>query len=78
MKGAHLSCCEQCQTDTLQIAQAMQSGQGIVIDLDFDEQMTESEIKSLCGQLQYCYSSNTHAAVPCHLYFTSLQASISF
>lgn len=55
----------------------MQSGQGIVIDLDFDDQMTESEIKSLCGQLQYCYSSNTHAVVPGHLYFTSLQASTS-
>ncbi len=55
----------------------MQSGQGIVIDLDFDQQMTETEIKSLCGQLQYCYSSNTHAVVPCHLYFTSLQASTS-
>ena len=57
--------------------QALQEGQGIVIDLDFEEQMTESEVKSLCGQLQYAYSSNTRAAVPCHLYFTSLQASIS-
>ncbi|KAA6419672.1 MAG: tRNA (guanine(9)-N1)-methyltransferase-like [Trebouxia sp. A1-2] len=60
------------------LQQAMQSGQGVVIDLDFEQQMTESEIKSLCGQLQYSYSSNTHAAVPCHLYFTSLQASTSF
>lgn len=53
--------------------QAMQDGQGIVIDLDFEKQMTETEIRSLCGQLQYCYSSNTRSAVPCHLYFTSLQ-----
>ena len=53
--------------------QAMQDGQGIVIDLDFEKQMTETEIKSLCGQLQYCYASNTRSAVPCHLYFTSLQ-----
>ena len=51
----------------------MQDGQGIVIDLDFEKQMTETEIKSLCGQLQYCYASNTRSAVPCHLYFTSLQ-----
>lgn len=57
--------------------QAMQDGQGIVIDLDFEKQMTETEIKSLCGQLQYCYSSNTRSAVPCHLYFTSLQVSWS-
>ena len=55
--------------------QAMQDGQGVVIDLDFDEHMTESELKSLCGQLQYSYSSNTRAAVPCHLYFTSMQVS---
>ena len=53
--------------------QAMQDGQGVVIDLDFEKQMTETEIKSLCGQLQYCYASNTRSAVPCHLYFTSLQ-----
>lgn len=58
------------------LQQAMQSGQGIVIDLDFEKQMTENEIKSLCSQLQYCYSSNTHAVVPCHLYFTSLQGRI--
>ena len=51
----------------------MQHGQGVVIDLDFEKQMTETEIRSLCGQLQYCYASNTRAAVPCHLYFTSLQ-----
>lgn len=57
--------------------QALQEGQGIVIDLDFEEQMTESEVRSLCGQLQYAYSSNTRAAVPCHLYFTSLQGSIA-
>ena len=54
--------------------QAMQDGQGIVIDLDFEKQMTEGEIKSLCSQLQYSYASNTRAAVPCHLHFTSLQA----
>ncbi|KAL3135605.1 hypothetical protein ABBQ38_006086 [Trebouxia sp. C0009 RCD-2024] len=59
------------------LQQAMQDGQGIVIDLDFEEQMTETEIKSLCGQLQYCYSSNTRSAVPCHLYFTSMQGGIA-
>lgn len=53
--------------------QAMEDGQGIVIDLDFEEHMTETEAKSLCGQLQYCHSSNTRSAVPCHLYFTSMQ-----
>ena len=58
-------------------SQAMQDGQGIVIDLDFEEQMKETEIKSLCGQLQYCYSSNIRAALPCHLYFTSMQVAHS-
>ena len=57
--------------------QAMQHGQGVVIDLDFEGQMTEAEIKSLCGQLQYLYASNTRAAVPCHLYLASLQVNLA-
>ena len=66
-----------CSHNTVFIGmQAMLDGQGIVIDLDFEKEMTESEIKSLCGQLQYSYSSNTRAAVPCHLHFTSLQARV--
>ena len=55
--------------------QAVKEGQTIIIDCDFEEQMTENEIKSLCGQLGYCYSSNVRAAKPCHLCFTSLKVS---
>ena len=56
-------------------SQAMAEGQSIIIDCDFEEQMTETEIKSLCGQLQYCYASNVRASKPCHLSFTSLKVS---
>lgn len=63
------------QSLTLLYSQAMAEGQSIIIDCDFEEQMTESEIKSLCGQLQYCYASNIRATKPCHLSFTSLKVS---
>ena len=57
--------------------QALQTGQRIIIDLDFEECMTEGEIKSLCQQLIYCYSSNLNAAAPCNLVLASFQGKIA-
>ena len=57
--------------------QALQTGQRIVIDLDFEDCMTESELKSLCQQLIYCYSSNLNAATPCNLVLSSLQGKVA-
>ena len=55
--------------------QALKSGQGIVLDLDFQDLMTEQETRSLVGQLQFAYAANCKAEVPAHLYFTSLNVS---
>lgn len=55
------------------LQQALREGQRIVIDLDFADKMTPTEIKSLCQQLLYCYSANTRAQNPAQLIFTSLQ-----
>lgn len=45
----------------------------MVVDLDFEDKMTDTEIRSLCQQLAYAYGENTRAAVPCHLALTSLK-----
>ena len=55
--------------------QALKSGQGIILDLDFQDLMTEQEMRSLVGQLQFAYAANCKAEVPAHLYFTSLTVS---
>ncbi|GBC06404.1 hypothetical protein RclHR1_06800008 [Rhizophagus clarus] len=43
----------------------------VVIDLSFDELMTDAEITSLTLQLSRCYSANRSATRPVNLYFTS-------
>ncbi|KAJ7462156.1 guanine-1-methyltransferase-domain-containing protein [Mycena latifolia] len=47
-------------------------GGRVVVDLGFDEKMTEKEIQSLCSQLAYTYSANRTAEHPFSLLFTSL------
>ena len=55
--------------------QALKSGQGIILDLDFQDLMTDQEMRSLVGQLQFAYAANCKAEVPAHLYFTSFNVS---
>ncbi|KAJ3907022.1 guanine-1-methyltransferase-domain-containing protein [Lentinula edodes] len=47
-------------------------GGKIVLDLSFDELMSEKEINSLCSQLAYTYSANRNASYPFTLLCTSL------
>ncbi|KAJ7355463.1 guanine-1-methyltransferase-domain-containing protein [Mycena albidolilacea] len=47
-------------------------GGRVVVDLGFDEKMTEKEVQSLCSQLGYTYSANRHAGHPFALVFSSL------
>lgn len=47
-------------------------GGRVVIDLGFDDKMTDKEITSLCSQLAYTYSANRNASYPFSLLFTSL------
>lgn len=55
----------------------MESGQRVAVDLDFQDKMVHSEIRSLCQQLSYCYSANTKAPRPFCLHFTSLNVSLT-
>ena len=57
--------------------QALQTGQRIIVDLDFESCMTEQEIRSLCQQLIYCYSSNLNASTPCNFILSSLQGKVA-
>lgn len=45
----------------------------MIVDLSFEEKMTDSELKSLCQQLAYCHSANTRSSKPMHLIFTGVQ-----
>ncbi|KIY73927.1 hypothetical protein CYLTODRAFT_341124 [Cylindrobasidium torrendii FP15055 ss-10] len=47
-------------------------GGTVVIDLGFDEKMSEREVQSLTTQLAYVYSSNRNSAYPFRLIFTSI------
>ena len=58
------------------LQRALDSGQRIIIDLDFADKMTGAELRSVCKQLAYSYSANTRAAQPGHLILTSYQASL--
>ncbi|KAJ7755929.1 guanine-1-methyltransferase-domain-containing protein [Mycena metata] len=47
-------------------------GGKVVVDLGFDDKMSEKEVFSLCSQLAYTYSANRHAEYPFSLIFTSI------
>ncbi|KAJ7129226.1 guanine-1-methyltransferase-domain-containing protein [Mycena epipterygia] len=47
-------------------------GGRVVVDLGFDDKMTEKEVYSLCSQLAYTYSANRNAGHQFSLLFTSL------
>ncbi|GJN91985.1 hypothetical protein Rhopal_005013-T1 [Rhodotorula paludigena] len=46
-------------------------GARVVIDMGFDELMTDKEVKSMSSQLAYCYSANRNASHPFPLLITS-------
>lgn len=49
----------------------------VVIDMDFDEFMTDKEVTAGLNQLGRIYSINRHAENPCQLYFTSLKGRLA-
>ncbi|KAI3923462.1 hypothetical protein MKW92_028777 [Papaver armeniacum] len=49
---------------------AKEIGQKIVIDLDFADLMTPTEINSLVQQIMYCYAVNGRCSSPAHLWLT--------
>ncbi|KAJ2486352.1 tRNA (guanine(9)-N(1))-methyltransferase [Coemansia sp. RSA 2050] len=50
----------------------VRTGHRFVIDMDFDEKMNEREVKSMCSQVQRCYSANRQAAHCVDLHVTKL------
>ena len=61
------------QEKKARLQQALQGGQRIILDLDFHDLMTETEVKSLCHQLLHTYAANGRATNPAHIILTSLQ-----
>ncbi|XVE87657.1 hypothetical protein DITRI_Ditri19aG0005500 [Diplodiscus trichospermus] len=55
------------------LTQAKETGQNIVIDLEFSHLMTHSEIHSLVQQIMYCYAVNGRCTFPAHLWLTGCQ-----
>lgn len=48
----------------------------VVIDMDFEDYMTESETSKAVQQLGRIYSVNRHSDNPCQLYFSSMKGKI--
>jgi tRNA (guanine9-N1)-methyltransferase len=48
----------------------------VVIDFDFEEQMTENEIKSITQQTNFAFGANGQAKTPVHLVLTSVKNGI--
>ena len=67
--------CEREKKEKLQ--RALESGQQIIIDMDFADKMTGAEVRSLCQQLSYSYSVNNRAAQPAHLILTGYEVTSS-
>ncbi|KAL4440738.1 hypothetical protein ABPG77_000447 [Micractinium sp. CCAP 211/92] len=55
---------------------ALETGQKVVIDLDFADLMREPEQKSICGQLGYSWHANCAAQHPLHLVLSSVQGTM--
>ncbi|XP_022724823.1 tRNA (guanine(9)-N1)-methyltransferase-like [Durio zibethinus] len=58
------------------LIQAKETGQNIVLDLEFSHLMTHSEIHSLVQQIMYCYAVNGRCSFPAHLWLTGCKAEI--
>ncbi len=57
--------------------QAVQSGPRLVIDLDFDGLMTDSDVRHLAQQLSFSYAANCRVEKPCHLHLLGFKGSIA-
>lgn len=51
----------------------VQKGPRIIIDCDFNDLMTEKEIKSVCQQFAYCTNVNKQANPPINLIFSGVK-----
>lgn len=54
------------------LRKSLECGQRILVDLDFVDLMTPSEVRSIVHQMLFCYGANAKAENPCHLMLTSV------
>jgi hypothetical protein len=54
----------------------VQQGPRIIIDCDFNDLMTEKEVKSVCQQFAYCTNVNKQAKRPVHLIMSGLKGPV--
>ena len=62
------------QAGTYRLAHAMQFGQPLIVDMDYEQYMRHQDSQNLVSQLLICYSRNREALDPFHLIFTSLHS----
>ncbi|KAK2652695.1 hypothetical protein Ddye_012551 [Dipteronia dyeriana] len=55
------------------LTDAKESGQNIIVDLEFCHLMSGSEIHSLVQQIMYCYAVNGRSATPAHVWLTGCE-----
>ncbi|KAJ2520746.1 tRNA (guanine(9)-N(1))-methyltransferase [Coemansia sp. RSA 1939] len=53
-------------------AEQKHSGCRVVIDMDFDDRMSQREVRSVCAQVGRCYAVNRQTAAPVDLHITRL------
>ena len=58
------------------MAKALESGQRIVIDLEFPHLMTEPELRSITHQVNFCYAANNRSTDPAHLILSGVHGTI--
>jgi tRNA (guanine9-N1)-methyltransferase len=58
------------------MTKALQTGQRIVIDLEFPHLMSASEQRSMAHQISYSYSANAHTSTPAHLILSGVEGTI--
>ncbi|CAN8267082.1 unnamed protein product [Cochlearia groenlandica] len=56
---------------------AKETGQNVVVDVEFAHLMSDSEISSLVQQIMYCYAVNGRSSSPCHLWLTGVKGKMS-
>eukprot|EP00198_Chlamydomonas_reinhardtii_P005956 XP_001695292.1 predicted protein [Chlamydomonas reinhardtii] len=56
---------------------SLESGPKVVIDLDWEDKMTENDIRHLVQQLSFSYSANKQVEKPVHMMLTSFKGAVA-
>ncbi|KAG2492323.1 hypothetical protein HYH03_009274 [Edaphochlamys debaryana] len=57
--------------------QSLEAGPRVIIDLDWEDKMTEADTRHLMQQLHFSYAANKHVEKPVHMMLTSFKGGIA-